>query len=817
MKKSLLIIFTALLFNIVYAQQNIVSYLGSANRECLYDVTQLSNGTFLVCGYAQDLSWLPMGTPTNVLPSAGISNGLDTMNAYGFIMQLSNDLQTVLGVVHFPQGDVVDIRFMKFTSLPYATTGDLYISGTTDDTKANEGGFFIAKLNNNFVNGLPTGISWVRKNWAEGNVKITQPWDVGSDGRVIYVYGQSHAADWAQVACYNADGTNGMIPNWRTHWDAVGAEYKGLPAGYTGANTLVRSGIVLKKTGRCDLRSWTLADYNLWQPDGNGNMRKGKWPLDVLYNAPCNIASVSTSGPGYTGYKASSTQTYEGQSVVIDRRNNNMYIGMNTKSVLPITNSPDFEPAVIAMDNTGLLLWYSRLYHEVMPNATHDTVNSTPDQFIDGLAIDYTNNNLVVDARCHGNNVSNFWNGNQVATNPGASAFQNQFTGTKGDIHISWLGKLALVSGQLQASTYVAEYNNNQNANATTLTDPNLYNWPNPNAGWANLNTTRIAKNSIKVSANGSVLIGAVGRHAMTTTNAYQKNVRPNATNTTNSSWANFVRLYEPDFSKPVYSSLMTANFDTITGAGGDNTTIYGYHKTPQGIIGVGKHSASAGTSMASGFNIPTTNILPYGTATPSNESAILFYYKSTNMINLDDSMINNVSTPLAVQLQLNGTTDASKNKLQWQNNAEKNTNYYVVQRSLDGQNFTTISNKIFIDNPTNIGINNYNDNNPSDGVNYYKVIATQINGEEINTNIIKLYFDNPIGLNIYPNPSKNELYINLTQDNITYKIVDMQGKIIRNGFVANQYINLEKIPAGTYMLVISANGKIYNRSVVVQ
>jgi hypothetical protein len=818
MKKFTLFIFCIICICKVKAQTNIVTYIGNTGRECLYDVTQLSDGTFLACGYAQSLAWLPAGTPTNIISAGNINNALDTMNAYGFIIQLSNDLQTILSCIHFPQGAVADIKYMKFTSAPYATTGDMYISGTTRATKLNEGGYFIAKLNNNFVNGVPTAMNWVRRNWAEGNVFENQPWDVGSDGKVVYIYGQSHAADWAQVGRYRADGSNDLVSNWRTHWDVLGAEYKGLANSYMGASTLTRSGIVLKKTGRCDLRSWTTADYNTWQSDGNGSMRKGKWPLDFLYNSPCNIASVSTSGPGYNGYSASSSQTYGGQSISIDKRNNSIFIGMNTKSVLP-GGLPDFEPAVICMDSSGSLVWYSRLYHEVMPNTPNDTVTSTPDQYIDGLAIDYTNNNLVVNARTHGNNVSNFWKGNAVASNPSANGFQNQFTGTNGNIHLEWIGKLSLLNGEFQGSTFMGEYNNNANANATPLSDPNLFGWPNPNAGWAELNTTRTARNSIRVSTNGSVLVGAVGRHSMTTTNAYQKNVKPNATNATTSPWANFVRLYEPDLSKPIYSSLVTGQFDTITGANGDNTTIYGFYKTQQGIIGVGKHSTTTGTNNASGASIPTINVLPFGSSTPSNESAILFYYKSTNMTNPDDSMLFNnlLSGPLALSFRLSAYNKQNTNMLQWQVNYENENHTYLVQHSLDGNNFKSISPIIY---STTNSINNlysFEHNNPADGANYYRILQKAINGTSQYSNTEKLFFDNPIGLNVYPNPSKKEIFINLTEQKIPFKIIDALGRIIKEGNVQNQNINLQGMQAGNYRLIITTSTNTYSKALAIE
>ena len=62
--------------------------------------------------------------------------------------------------------------------------------------------------------------------------------------------------------------------------------------------------------------------------------------------------------------------------------------------------NPDFEPAIMKMDNTGELLWWSRLYHEI--RADGSIHNSSPDQYIDGLAIDYSvpnpNSTIVVNA-----------------------------------------------------------------------------------------------------------------------------------------------------------------------------------------------------------------------------------------------------------------------------------------------------------------------------------------------------------------------------------------------------------------------------------
>jgi len=643
MKKLILLFITTLFSIALFAQTNIVTYAGGAGKETFYDVMQITDGSFLVVGYADNLTWTGSAPKTQLTYTTTIPNSLGT-NKYGFILHLSNDLQTILQVVHFPQGAVEDIRFIKTNSKPYSATGDLFISCNTSDSDANNGGYVIAKLNNNFINGIPSSLSWVNVVWAKSIAKEAHPWDVTNDGKVYFLGGEAYGYDWSAVYCLNQNGQPAVVENWRTHWLNNGTEWKGTPASANPFGTIDSvsfSGIVLKIWGRCDLRSWTTTDYNLLQPDENGGTKKGKWPLDILFNAPCDPQNPTAVSPGYTGYSASGTPVYGGSSIAIDKRNNDVYIGMNFKSVLPNGGLPDFEPAVIAMDSSGNLKWWSRLYHEITPLG--DTVNSSPDQYVDALAIDYTNNKLVVGARCHGNNVENLWEGNTINANGSAYGFQNNFTGTQGNIHISWLGKLQLNTGVLTNSTYMAELAEGTGSLGIPHADPNLNGWPDPNTGWPNVNTTRMVKNNLKVSSNGDVCVLAVGRRTITTDNAYQKMVKPN--NGGFSAWNSFVRVYDAQFNVPKYSSLVVGVWDTLTQAGGGNTELYGVYKTNQGVICVGRQKADA-NGNPSGNNIPVINVTPWGSATPQNESAVLVYYQAANLVNNDDSITSGINQP---------------------------------------------------------------------------------------------------------------------------------------------------------------------------
>ncbi len=631
MKKHYYFIFMMFINCAFFAQTNIVTYAGNSGKETFYDVMQITDGTFIVSGYADDLNWVSTSVPKTQLTYTGTIPNIGGSNRYAFLLHLSSDLQTILKVVHFPQGVVEDIRFIKTNTKPYTPTGDLFISCNTMVQNPG-GGYVIAKLNGNFINNDPTTLVWNKPIWADGETKICHPWDVNSNGEVYYVTGKAHGPDWSAIFCLDTNGNQKIVPNWRTHWTTTGSEWKGTPAS-ASPNAISYSGIALKSGGRAELRSWNTSDFNSINPDGNGGTRKGKWPADFMFNTPGNPTTPITTGPGYNTY-SSSGNVYGATSLVVDKTNNNLYVGMNFQTTF--TGIPDFEPAVICFDNSGTMLWWNRLYHEITPAGV--TTVSEPDQYIDALAIDYTNNKLVVGARCHGNNVSNFFRGNSIVANPSAAGFQNQFTGTNGNIHISWLGKFGLNDGNLSNSTYMAEYNEGATL-GTALTAPNMDNWPNPNAGWANLNTTRMAKNALKVSTNGDVCVLAVGRRTITTANAYQKMLKP-AQGV--SSWNEFVRVYDTNFNAPKYSSLIGGTWDPVSGAGGDNTDLFGVCKTSEGVVVVGRQNANATTGVSNGNPIPVANAVPWGNAIPNSESAILVYYKATNLANSNDALKNN-------------------------------------------------------------------------------------------------------------------------------------------------------------------------------
>lgn len=579
-------------------------------------VVRLSDGTYLVTGQATDLDWIAADVPRIALPADGLNSA--SAGNIGFILHLGADLQAPLHVAHFPAGTVRDVTRIRTTEVPGQPTGDMFVSGRRDTADPTEDGYYIGKLDGNFVDAPPTGFVWVRdiaaaKNQASGytgdsSYKHKQPWDVGGDGKVVYGTGCEYDYKWAAIERFDVDGVREKVPGWPgQEWP----EY---------------SAIVMKVGRKGSLRSKTQAEFDALLPDGNGRTdRKGSYPDDYYFSGPCPDVGDCAGAPGYTGYRPGDHPTQRVGDIVIDRRDNTMYFGYSTQSVLPDDN-PDFEPAVVATAADGGLLWWSRLYHErVEKDGGGYDQNSTPDQYVDDLDLDYGSDRLVVFARGHGNNVINYWPGDQIAAEPGASGFQNRFTGSNGNVHISWLGKLALADGTLHASTYVAEYVDGDTNFGEPFQSPHLAGWPDPNTGWPDVNTTRCNNSEIAVGPGGRIYLPCVGRRTITTIGAFQEMLLPGAGSST---WNAFARVYTPALDDLVYSTLLVGTWDPADGAGGGNTELFGVAPVGElGFVTVGVHGAENG--VAKGNKVPTAAIPPWGQDAPAGETALLGFFRT--------------------------------------------------------------------------------------------------------------------------------------------------------------------------------------------
>lgn len=606
---------------------DIAFYVGGGGTTRLTSAFALSDGTLLVGGATEVLDWVPAGTPTAALGGA-VPNSGDT-GLTPFLLRLSPDAKQIVSVLTLPRGCAEDVAAIKTTSLPGEPTGQITIAGRTRKDESKDlklDGYFIARLDGNFIATPPTRLLWSRTVRATGDIRKNLPWDVDADGRVVYATGEPHSYNWVSIEALGADGKPAVVPQWRRHWmaKADGGEEEFAGTADQAPGKVTHSGIVLKVWERGDFRSWSREDYLAKVPDGNGGFNQGRWPFDAMFDGYFDPATrkgvpVTEGGRGWYGYRWGGTPCANVGAIVIDRRDGTLFIGGNNKSSLPGGN-PDFEPWVVAMDRDGALKWWSRLYPE-------SKGVSTPDQYVDGLAVDYTvplkeSGALVVVARCHGNNVNNYWNGNSIQ-HPGnpKRSFQQQFTGTHGNMHYSWIGRMATSDGTMLHASYLAEYGEGAKHGAKRFPEPLLDHWPHFLSGWPDLNTTKLR--ALAVDAKGRPVIAAQGRRVITTKNAFQPMPSPATDPGKVGVWSDFVRVYRQDLTTLDYSSLLAGAWDWSTGKEGSAVELAAVLPLGDGILVVG-HAPLGKSGAPEGRDMPTRNVPAWGRAKRTAEMGVL-------------------------------------------------------------------------------------------------------------------------------------------------------------------------------------------------
>ncbi|MFZ2904901.1 MAG: T9SS type A sorting domain-containing protein [Cyclobacteriaceae bacterium] len=152
-------------------------------------------------------------------------------------------------------------------------------------------------------------------------------------------------------------------------------------------------------------------------------------------------------------------------------------------------------------------------------------------------------------------------------------------------------------------------------------------------------------------------------------------------------------------------------------------------------------HGQSAITSAGATGNV-TSNAV-------SSFSQFTFGSLSVALNPLPIELVNFTASPVENSIHLNWTTAS-----------ELNNDYFTVERSADGETFSTVGEKIKGAGTTNQA-RSYNlvDQSPLYGTSYYRLKQTDFDGTFSFSKIISVTYDGPVFpvMNVYPNPTKGD------------------------------------------------------------
>lgn len=151
-----------------------------------------------------------------------------------------------------------------------------------------------------------------------------------------------------------------------------------------------------------------------------------------------------------------------------------------------------------------------------------------------------------------------------------------------------------------------------------------------------------------------------------------------------------------------------------------------------------------------------------------------------------------------------------NKSQLEWKTASEKNTESFIVEWSVDGHNWSAIDTVAAVGNSVEEQTYRITHYDPAFGNNYYRLYILDFDGTYEYSNVAVVTFDKDISfsMNMYPNPTKDEMHISFFGNNdFEFKAVyDMAGKeftgIPHNRNSASEWtLNLSSLPKGAYIV----------------
>ena len=200
-------------------------------------------------------------------------------------------------------------------------------------------------------------------------------------------------------------------------------------------------------------------------------------------------------------------------------------------------------------------------------------------------------------------------------------------------------------------------------------------------------------------------------------------------------------------------------------------------------------------------------------------------------------SIVNNpanpysTSTTLPIELKsFDARPENGMVHIEWLTATEVNNNFFIVEKSQDGINYTRLCLVNGAGNSTSELYYECMDEHPSSGISYYRLSQTDYDGktEFFGPVIVRMQGDNPQSLTIkstYPNPFTDELSFVLSEKASTGKIclVNSAGQVVRMeklepGENKFKISHLDNLPTGTYYLCfVSQDNKVALQKVVKQ
>ena len=170
--------------------------------------------------------------------------------------------------------------------------------------------------------------------------------------------------------------------------------------------------------------------------------------------------------------------------------------------------------------------------------------------------------------------------------------------------------------------------------------------------------------------------------------------------------------------------------------------------------------------------------------------------------------------------LTFNGTLQNNATLLEWETVNEVNTSQFIIERSINGQNFNQIGTVAAAGNSSsNIKYSyvDYDATHQSSSILYYRLKMVDIDGTYTYSGVVAISLPLITGkVTVFPNPASREMKVTITSPadgKIRWKLIDNTGRVVIQNSTElrkgnnNISINIQKLSTGAYYLSVSGAG----------
>ncbi len=160
--------------------------------------------------------------------------------------------------------------------------------------------------------------------------------------------------------------------------------------------------------------------------------------------------------------------------------------------------------------------------------------------------------------------------------------------------------------------------------------------------------------------------------------------------------------------------------------------------------------------------------------------------------------------------------------KLNWSTEQELNSKEFVVEKSIDGRNWNTLSIITAIGNSALKNHYGSVDNNPVNGINYYRLKIVDRDEHSVLSSVKTVLFSNKYQVIVAPNPATDFINILIAKNNslpVSISISSINGKIIYQEKTSNAstQINTSLFAKGVYLVKIVDENNTEIRKIIIQ